>query len=211
MEEQACEQPGTCNTDQLSFKAYLSSWLAGTAILAPFTLPTIAPLLASSAIAAAQQCNAGPNSKCGFRWTERTKSDGNFGIGQSMSALGVIQSAMVSVPRKAVATSQQPGQPQAGTPTGQAQPGETGEVTVMDPSNPSDPGEEVPASFVPVTNSTGGTSVGNADAGLSANQQGAMMTKVMMTSTKDTVAASFLTVAMVGGVIAGTFIMVVES
>jgi mannan endo-1,6-alpha-mannosidase len=209
MEEQACEQSGTCNTDQLSFKAYLSSWLAGTSILAPFTLPTIAPLLASSAIAAGQQCNAGPNSKCGFRWTARTQSDGNFGVGQSMSALGVIQSAMVSVPRKAVATPQQPGQ--AGTPTGQAQPGGTGEVAVPDPSDPSGPGEDVPASFLPVTNSTGGTSVGNANAGLSASQQGKMMTKVLMTTTKDTVAASFLTVAVVGGVIGGTFIMVFES
>jgi hypothetical protein len=128
-----------------------------------------------------------------------------------MSALGVIQSAMVSVPRKAVATPQQPGQPQAGTPTGQAQPSGTGDVTITDPSNPSGPGEEVPASFLPVTNSTGGTSVGNANAGLSANQQGEMVTKVLMTSTKDTVAASFLTVAMVGGVIGGTFIMVFES
>ncbi|EPE26709.1 Six-hairpin glycosidase [Glarea lozoyensis ATCC 20868] len=209
MEESACEQPGTCNTDQLSFKAYLSSWLAGTSILAPFTLPTIAPLLASSAIAAGQQCNGGSTSKCGFRWTERTRNDGNFGIGQSMSALGVIQSAMVSVPRKAVTTPQQPGQ--SGTPTSANQPGGTGEVTVTDPSNPNAPGEEIPASFIPVTNSTGGTSVGNPNAGLSASQQGDMMTKVIMTSTKDTVAASFLTVAMIGGVIGGTFVMVFES
>jgi mannan endo-1,6-alpha-mannosidase len=209
MEEQACEQPGTCNTDQLSFKAYFSSWLAGTSILAPFTLPTIAPLLASSAVAAGQQCNGGStNSKCGFKWTQRTQNDGNFGIGQSMSALGVIQSAMISVPRKAVATPQQPGQ--TGTPTGPNQSAGSGEVTISDPSNPSDPGEEVPASFIPVTNSTGGTSVGNANAGLSAGQQGTMMTKQIMTTTKDTIAASFLTVAMVGTVIGGTFIMVFE-
>ncbi|TVY14369.1 Mannan endo-1,6-alpha-mannosidase DCW1, partial [Lachnellula arida] len=41
MTEQACEQLSTCDTDQLSFKAYLSSWLAATSLLAPFTTPTV--------------------------------------------------------------------------------------------------------------------------------------------------------------------------
>ncbi|TVY38373.1 Mannan endo-1,6-alpha-mannosidase DCW1, partial [Lachnellula cervina] len=70
MEEQACEQFSTCDTDQLSFKAYLSSWLAATSLLAPFTTPTINTYLSASAQGAAQQCNAGPTgTNCGFKWS----------------------------------------------------------------------------------------------------------------------------------------------
>lgn len=207
MQEQACEQPKTCNTDQLSFKAYFSSWLAGTSILAPFTLPTIAPLLASSATAAGLQCNGGTGNQCGFQWTKKSANDGNFGIGQSMSALSVIQSAMVSVPRKATTTpGQNPTQP--GSPS---EPGQSG-TPVTDPANPGEAGQDVPASFVPVTNSTGGTSVGNPNAGASMmGAQAATMGKPIAATTKDTVAASFLTVAVLGGVIGGSFIMVFES
>ena len=35
---------------------------------------------------------------CGFRWTEAPTNDGNVGVGQQMSALGAIQSAMVQIP-----------------------------------------------------------------------------------------------------------------
>jgi mannan endo-1,6-alpha-mannosidase len=159
MEEQACEQGNTCDTDQLSFKAYFSAWLASTSILAPFTSTTIAPLLASSAKAAALQCS-GPNNVCGFKWTQGAVYDGTTGVGQQMSALGMIQSSMVQIP-----------------------------------------GIKVVA---PVTNSTGGTSVGDAGAGTTTPGMAGVMQDAMKVTMGDKVAASFLTVAVVGGVIGGS-------
>ncbi|CAD6446177.1 eeb9625f-7ca9-444e-93d9-64366702ec7e [Sclerotinia trifoliorum] len=119
--EQACEKANTCDTDQLSFKAYFVAWLASTSILAPFTSKTLLPLLQISAEAAGSQCS-GPNNACGFKWTDEIY-DGNTGIGQQMSALSAIMSSVVAVP----------GVDSVG--------------------------------FVPVTNGTGGTSVGNNNAG----------------------------------------------
>lgn len=160
MEEQACEQGNTCNTDQLSFKAYFTAWLASTSILAPFTSTTIAPLLASTAKAAGLQCS-GPNNVCGFKWTNGATYDGTTGVGQQMSALGAIQSSMVQIP-----------------------------------------GIKVVA---PVTNSTGGTSVGDSGAGTTTpGMAGAMKETMIKVTTGDKVAASFLTVAVVGGVIGGS-------
>jgi mannan endo-1,6-alpha-mannosidase len=98
MTEQSCESVNTCNTDQLSFRSYFASWLASTATLAPFTYPTIAPLMASTAKAAAAICNAGSSgTQCGHKWTTGT-NDGSFGVGQQMSALSAIQSAMIQIP-----------------------------------------------------------------------------------------------------------------
>jgi len=168
MEEQACEQANTCDTDQLSFKAYFSAWLASTTVLAPFTVPTIFPLLGSSAKAAAAQCSGGnTGTTCGFKWTTSTY-DGTTGVGQQMSALGIIQGALVQV---------------------------QGEKAV-----------------VPVTNSTGGTSVGDPSAGITASGAGmaAVDTSAPIT-TGDKVAASFLTVAVLGGVIGGSVFMAFES
>lgn len=59
MLEQACETPGTCDTDQLSFKAYFTAWLASSSILAPFISNTVASFLKPTAEAAAQQCDGG--------------------------------------------------------------------------------------------------------------------------------------------------------
>lgn len=102
MQEQACESANTCDTDQLSFKTYFSSWLAATATLAPFTYNQIAPLLATSARAAAKICNGGNSgTQCGSKWTTGT-NDGSFGIGQQMSALGAIQSSLIQVPGQKV-------------------------------------------------------------------------------------------------------------
>jgi mannan endo-1,6-alpha-mannosidase len=166
MVEQACETGNTCDTDQLSFKAYFSAWLASTTILAPFTAPTINPLLAASAKAAAQQCSGGASgSVCGFKWTDATY-DGTTGVGQSMSALGSIQSAMVQIPGQVVAP--------------------------------------------PLTNSTGGTSQGDSSAGITAPAQASMMT-IAPATLGEKVAASFLTLGVIGGVIGGSVFMVMES
>ena len=171
MIEQACEEVGTCNTDQLSFKAYFATWLAQTTTLAPFTLPAIAPMLAATAKAAASFCTGGSSgTQCAFKWTGAA-NDGRFGIGQQMSALGAIQSAMVAIPGEVIA--------------------------------------------VPVTNSTGGTSVGNAAGGV-VNGQNPIEKSLMVTNTdpvqtRDRVAAGFLTVAVLGGVIGGGVFMAFES
>lgn len=98
MTEQACEKIHTCDTDQLSFKAYFSGWLASTAVLASFTYPQITPLLSTSAKNAALQCSGGATgTQCGFQWTLGAAFDGNTGLGQQMSALGAIHSALVSI------------------------------------------------------------------------------------------------------------------
>lgn len=101
MFEASCERnvPGqamSCNTDQLSFKAYLSRWLAATTLLAPWTADTIMPLLRSSALAAAQSCSGGSDDvTCGTKWWVEGW-DGQWGVGQQMSALEVIQSNLVA-------------------------------------------------------------------------------------------------------------------
>lgn len=101
MFEAACErspQEGDqgCNTDQRSFKAYFSRWLAATTQLAPWTADTIIPLLRSSALAAAQSCSGGTDGvTCGTRWWVQGW-DGRYGVGEQMCALEVIQSNLVA-------------------------------------------------------------------------------------------------------------------
>ena len=100
MYEPACEPWGTCNTDQRSFKAYLSRFMALTVQMAPFTAPFILPKLRSSAIAAAKNCEYGADGEtCGMRWTEG-KWDGGWGVGEQLSALETIQSNLVALPQK---------------------------------------------------------------------------------------------------------------
>lgn len=165
MEEQACENVKTCDTDQLSFKAYFSQWLAATAILAPFSAPTITPWLAASAQAAGLQCGSGT---CGFRWSQGATYDGSTGVGQQMSALAAIQSSLVQVK-----------------------------------------GVEVQ---VPVTNSTGGTSVGDASAGIPQNAAvgGGVVADTTPVTMGAKVGSGFLTLAVLGGVVGGSVFMVFE-
>lgn len=96
MFEVACEQKGTCNVDQRSFKAYLSRWMGYTMLVAPWTRPLLLPRLQASAQAAAKQCNAGPDqNQCGLRWTNNGVNDGSFGVGEQMSALEVMQNLLL--------------------------------------------------------------------------------------------------------------------
>lgn len=57
MYEPACETVNTCNTDQFSFKGYLSRFMWATTLLAPFTFNTITTLLTTSSQAAAKSCS----------------------------------------------------------------------------------------------------------------------------------------------------------
>lgn len=86
MTEMLCEKESTCNNDQSSFKAYLSRWMAVTALLAPYTYDQIMPKLQSSAKAAATQCIGGSTGReCGRQWWSNVW-DGSKGVGQQVSS-----------------------------------------------------------------------------------------------------------------------------
>ena len=89
-----CEN-GKCNVDQRSFKGYFIREMAATAELAPFTHDLIVAKIAKSAQAAVKTCTGGKSgNKCGLRWTTGV-NDGSTGVGESMSALEVVQSNLV--------------------------------------------------------------------------------------------------------------------
>ncbi|SPN99992.1 related to mannan endo-1,6-alpha-mannosidase DCW1 precursor [Cephalotrichum gorgonifer] len=95
MTEVACEPSKTCNTDQQSFKAYFSRWLANVVIWYPESADTIMPLLKASSIAAAAVCTGGDNGRmCGHRWNDG-KFDGTTGLGQQMAAMSAALSNLV--------------------------------------------------------------------------------------------------------------------
>ena len=97
MFEVACEDINTCNIDQRSFKAYLARWMAAAAVKAPFTYPSLKPILEASANAAISTCNGGDDgNQCGLRWWRGT-NDGSVGVGEQMSALEVVQSNLITV------------------------------------------------------------------------------------------------------------------
>jgi len=164
MYEQACEDVntvGTCDTDQQSFKAYLSRWMAATTKVAPFTYDYIMPLLQTSAKAAAAQCDGGTDgTTCGEHWTDNSTYDGNYGLGQQMSALSVIQAMLI------------------------------------------DQAPEL------LTNTTGGTSVGNAGAGAGGSSTSTTGTVITPATTGDKAGAAILTALVVSGVLGGIGFMV---
>lgn len=95
MTEIACENGNTCNVDQRSFKAYLSRWMAYTAIVAPWTREIIDPWLQASAEAAAAQCiNGASGVSCGLRWVDSDTNEGSSGLGEQMAAMEIIQSLL---------------------------------------------------------------------------------------------------------------------
>jgi len=103
MQEVACETVELCNTDQKSFKAYLSRWLAATTRWAPFLTDRIMAKLTPSSIAAAKQCTGGSNGRmCGLKWTENGKWDGTQGVGQQMAAMQAVLTNIVSQSSDAV-------------------------------------------------------------------------------------------------------------
>lgn len=118
MYEWACELDDLCDTDELSFKAYLARWMAEATHLAPFIYDTVMGYLRPSAQAAAAQCVGGASGTfCGFQWTTG-KYDGTTGLGQEMDALEVIMGTLAQqvkgpVSNKTGGTSQS--NPAAGT------------------------------------------------------------------------------------------------
>jgi mannan endo-1,6-alpha-mannosidase len=98
MYEWACETGESgrhCNLDQQSFKAYLSRFMAKTAIMAPFTKDTITKYLKASAVGAAKSCSGGNDGvTCGSKWYTGAW-DGTSGVGQQLSALEVTQALLM--------------------------------------------------------------------------------------------------------------------
>jgi len=96
MYEPACETVNTCNTDQYSFKGYLARFMWASTLMAPFTTSAVTTLLTDSSKAAAEACS-GPSDgvTCGQHWYYGGY-DGNYGVGQQMSALEIIQGLLIS-------------------------------------------------------------------------------------------------------------------
>lgn len=135
MYEVACEPQMNCNTDQLSFKAYLARWMAATTKVAPWTYDQIKPYLAASATGAADTCTGGSDGvTCGTQWYIG-HWDGTYGVGQQMSALEVMQSNLIDKVQGPVGNKTggiSVGDPSAGT-GGDTNPGApTGRITTGD-------------------------------------------------------------------------------
>jgi mannan endo-1,6-alpha-mannosidase len=96
MSEVSCEAAANCDRNSICFKGFLSSWLAFTSILAPYTYGEILPKLQASAQAAAKQCSGGSDGEhCGIRWYQSTW-DGSSGLEEQMAALSVFSSNMIA-------------------------------------------------------------------------------------------------------------------
>lgn len=97
MSEIACEAQKTCNYDQPSFKAYLTRWMAVSGQLVPQIAAKVYSRISASAVAAAPICAGAANGRtnmCGRRWYQ-TMYDGNFGVGEQMSALSIFQNLLI--------------------------------------------------------------------------------------------------------------------
>lgn len=138
MYEVACEPQMNCNVDQLSFKAYLTRWMAATTKVAPWTGEQIYPYLSASAEAAAKSCSGGDTGYvCGTQW-QLGEWDGTYGVGQQMCALEIIQSNLIT---------------KVSGPVGN----DTGGISVGDPSA----GSGGDASIAPPPGSTGQITTGD--------------------------------------------------
>lgn len=95
MYEQACEPTDSCDTDEVSFKAYFARSLGHGAIFIPSIRDEIMSYLNSSATAAGKSCSGGSDGHtCGTTWLTGSW-DNTYGAGQQLCALEVIQSTQV--------------------------------------------------------------------------------------------------------------------
>lgn len=93
MYEPSCQLSNRCNNDQRSFKAYFSRFLGLTSLLLPDLSDSITERLKSSATGALASCSGGSDGHtCGLDWTKGSW-DGNYGLGEQMTALEVLQNA----------------------------------------------------------------------------------------------------------------------
>ena len=92
--EQNCEEASKCDTDQLSFKAYLSRWMVAATQMEPTLKTQIMNLVTASAQGAALSCSGNGTNVCGTKWYVGGW-DGTKGLGQQMSAMETIQGLLV--------------------------------------------------------------------------------------------------------------------
>jgi Glycosyl hydrolase family 76. len=105
MYEPPCELINSCDTDQLSFKAYLSRWLTDVTQLALYTYDKIMTKLRATAEAAVAQCQGRTGGTyCGFRWSSGNY-DGTTGVGQQMGVLEVLQGLLAANVSRPLASS----------------------------------------------------------------------------------------------------------
>lgn len=88
----------------LSYKAYLTRWMAAATKFAPQITDRVVAVLGTSAKAAALQCSGSPADRpngrsCGLSWSKGAAWDGTSGLGQTMAALEVIQSNLIQQSR----------------------------------------------------------------------------------------------------------------
>lgn len=99
--EQTCETTLIhCTIDMLSYKAYLTRWMAAATKVAPYIYDQVIAVLKTSAKAAALQCSGSPSDHpngrmCGLSWSKGAVWDGTSGVGQQMAALEVITSNLI--------------------------------------------------------------------------------------------------------------------
>lgn len=94
--EAQCELDMTCNVDQMSMKAYLIRWMAGTSVIAPFTAGRVGEVLRASAQGAAASCTGGPyGNTCGTKWYI-DEWDATEGLGQQLCALEAMYALLVN-------------------------------------------------------------------------------------------------------------------
>lgn len=117
MYEMACQNSGTCNNDQRSFKAILARMMGLASVLAPFSKEILDPLIETSAAAAALSCSGGTDGHtCGLNW-ELKKWDGMYGLGEQDCALEMIHALLVNdrpAPYTAYSGGSSSGNPEAG-------------------------------------------------------------------------------------------------
>ncbi|CEJ56766.1 hypothetical protein PMG11_02964 [Penicillium brasilianum] len=93
--EITCESVEKCDRNQITFKAYFSSWLAFLTTIVPGTSDMILPKLKTSAQAAVKTCTAGTDGTlCGIKWYKQA-SDSTNGLEQQMAVLGVLNANLV--------------------------------------------------------------------------------------------------------------------
>jgi mannan endo-1,6-alpha-mannosidase len=152
MYEWACETGESgrhCNLDQQSFKAYLSRFIAKTALLAPFTKDKITEYLKASAIGAAKSCSGGADGvTCGSKWYTGAW-DGSSGVGQQLSALEVTQ-ALLMIKKGTLPAKKDAAEPST-TPTSSSAPKSTAasSYSAAPPASSSSKASEAPSSQAP--------------------------------------------------------------
>jgi mannan endo-1,6-alpha-mannosidase len=132
----------------LSFKAYLTRWMAAATKVAPFIYERVITVLQSSAKAAALQCSGSPvdhpnGRMCGLSWSKGEEWDGTSGVGQQMAALEVIQSNLIQQAKAPLTSST------GGTSQGDPNAG-TGEPQYPTMFGPATTGDRVGAGFLTV-------------------------------------------------------------